>query len=276
MSRPSIAIAAALGILLAPALARADGAEAEAERLFSQGKAHLEAGRVHEACQALAASQRLDPAEGTALALGLCHEREGALDAARAELAGVVASTQTSGREDRRRVAEAALARVEVRASAVEPRAAAEAPREADSTSSRATSVEPKDRDAEDRQADAERAPREKEPAAPFPWVPASVAGASVVALGAGAVFGLRAFSKWDDVATRCGATSACDDTARASADAASSAAVKANVLVGGGIVLGAVAAVLYFTKVGAPSRTGARARRLTLRATPQGVEGVF
>jgi len=74
-----------LSILLAvvsTATARAaepapQGNAAIAEALFRHGRELLDAGKVSEACEKFAASQRADPALGTLLNLAACHEREG-------------------------------------------------------------------------------------------------------------------------------------------------------------------------------------------------------
>jgi hypothetical protein len=84
----------------------------DAEHLFERGKALMSDGKYDEACALLAKSQELDPADGTLLALGLCHEHQGRFVAAHEELRVVLANATTSGREDRQRVANAALRRV--------------------------------------------------------------------------------------------------------------------------------------------------------------------
>ena len=83
-----------------------------ADALFEKGKADMSAGRNASACAAFAESQDLDPQEGTLLALGLCREQEGKLLRAFAALRDVSASATRSARDDRLRVARAALARI--------------------------------------------------------------------------------------------------------------------------------------------------------------------
>lgn len=79
---PASTLAAAASLLvLATALpAMADGRaedRAAADALFKEGRALVKAGRHAEACPKLAASQKLDPALGTLLALGDCFELDG-------------------------------------------------------------------------------------------------------------------------------------------------------------------------------------------------------
>lgn len=117
LRRLAPAAAAAL-VLSASTLAGAHGepveddAAARADALFARGKADMAAGRVARACAAFDESYALDPSEGTLLALGLCHEKAEELVRAFRELRDVHASALASGREDRQRVARAALARV--------------------------------------------------------------------------------------------------------------------------------------------------------------------
>jgi len=84
----------------------------EAERLFDEGKKLLAEHKYDEACRLLARSEEMDPADGTLLALGLCHEQAGWLVAAFGELSEVLRRSIASGREDRQRVARSALARI--------------------------------------------------------------------------------------------------------------------------------------------------------------------
>ncbi len=76
MARGSFGIAS---VVVATALAwpSAVGAtdKSQAEQLLEEGRRLLAEGRAADACPKLAASQRLEPAAATALALGDCHER---------------------------------------------------------------------------------------------------------------------------------------------------------------------------------------------------------
>lgn len=94
-----------------PAVADAE----EAGRLFERGKALMNEGRNEEACRLLARSQELDPADGTQLALALCHEQEGKSVLAYNELARALGRALASSRDDRQRVARAAMTRLQPR-----------------------------------------------------------------------------------------------------------------------------------------------------------------
>ena len=98
-----VAIAAGVaGVAAAPRIALADETPVQrAERLFGEGKSALEAGHYAEACPKLAESQSLDPAAGTLLALGLCHEGEGKTATAWRELRQALEASQRAGRKDR-------------------------------------------------------------------------------------------------------------------------------------------------------------------------------
>jgi hypothetical protein len=63
-------------MLLAPSAAAGKNG-ALAEQLFRDGKRLMAEQRYSAACAKLAESQQLDPAPGTLLTLGLCHEAEG-------------------------------------------------------------------------------------------------------------------------------------------------------------------------------------------------------
>lgn len=97
----------------APAVASADEAR-EAEALFKEGRALLDAKRYDEACPKLAASQEKEPGAGTLLALALCHEGQGKTATAMRELRSAAELGRKVGREDLAKAAEK-------RAKAMEP-----------------------------------------------------------------------------------------------------------------------------------------------------------
>lgn len=109
-----------LALLSVPALnlsseipCRAQTVTAIAEQLFRDGRALLEAGRIDEACDKLAASQRLAPALGTQLNLAICREQQGKTATAWSMFADVEAAALRNGDGARASVAqrhEAALA----------------------------------------------------------------------------------------------------------------------------------------------------------------------
>lgn len=81
-----------------------------AQALFDEGRALVERGDFAAACPKLAESQRLDPGGGTLLNLALCHEGEGKLATAYAELGAARAQAVRDGRKDREQLADTHLA----------------------------------------------------------------------------------------------------------------------------------------------------------------------
>lgn len=86
---------------------------AKSNALFDEGKRLLEAGQVAEACAHFTESNQLAPRAGTLLNLGLCHEQQGKLVAARGELQKALAMARHDGRAARVQVATEHLAIVE-------------------------------------------------------------------------------------------------------------------------------------------------------------------
>lgn len=72
------------------------------------------------------------------------------------------------------------------------------------------------------------------------------VAGAGVAALGVGAAFGLRAFSKWSDRNKNC-PSSVCNDMAVSDASAAKTAALVSDITVGVGLAAVVTGAILWY-----------------------------
>lgn len=85
----------------APQAPASDQDKALAARLFDEGHALLEQGKVPEACRKLEESRRLDPLPGTVLNLAACHEREGRTASAMAEFREARALAERDGRGDR-------------------------------------------------------------------------------------------------------------------------------------------------------------------------------
>lgn len=97
-------------------VARADGPapqSSEADKLFREGKARLAAQDYTTACPLLAASFQKDAATGTLLALAMCHERQGDLNAALTEYRGVAERSRAEARTDRENAALVRIAALE-------------------------------------------------------------------------------------------------------------------------------------------------------------------
>lgn len=118
MKRVDLARAATVltvtGLLLYPAHARAQSAEAEA--LFRDGRRLIKQGKLAAGCEKLDASERLESSVGTLLNLGDCREKLGKLASAWAAFRKAEAMAQRGGNDEKR------LAEARRRAAALEPR----------------------------------------------------------------------------------------------------------------------------------------------------------
>jgi hypothetical protein len=111
MRRPCRIFLAALlaGMFSLPVRASADGSAevaARAQALFEDGKRLMADHKFAEACPKLAESERLDPAGGTQLALGLCHEGEGKTASAWADFNLALTQARRDGRAEREQAAQ--------------------------------------------------------------------------------------------------------------------------------------------------------------------------
>jgi hypothetical protein len=97
----------------ASASAGATDNRAVAEMLFFTARGLMEAGRISEACAKLTESYRLDPAAGTLLNLGVCHQKEGKIASAWGEFRQSIADARKANRPDREKLATDALALIE-------------------------------------------------------------------------------------------------------------------------------------------------------------------
>lgn len=107
--RSSVAFAAASAVfvLSASSIAGAQdmSAQASAEVLFTEGRQLMDQGRLAEACPKLGESQRLAPAVGTLLNLGICFEKNHQTASAWATFREAVSAARAGGQTDRERFA---------------------------------------------------------------------------------------------------------------------------------------------------------------------------
>lgn len=102
-----------LGSSMAHAQVSAE-ARTAAESLFREGRRLMDEGKTPEGCRKLEESFRLDPASGTLLNLGVCHEKEGKIATAWGEFSLAVSMARQDKRPDREELAQG-------RANALEP-----------------------------------------------------------------------------------------------------------------------------------------------------------
>jgi hypothetical protein len=118
MRRAVLALAVSFAVALAPlARAQSNTASSRADALFTQGKAALEAGDYAHACPQLQDSYAIDPANGTLLALALCHEGLGRTATAWREFRTAAEGASKDGRADRAQFARTHIAKLEPRLS---------------------------------------------------------------------------------------------------------------------------------------------------------------
>ncbi|HHH31072.1 MAG TPA: PEGA domain-containing protein [Polyangiaceae bacterium] len=99
-----------------------DSDKASAQALFDKGRQAMEDGRIAEACESFAESQRLDPALGTRFNLADCYEQLGKLASAWVHYVGTADMALRLGQSDREafareraRALEPRLSRLEIR-----------------------------------------------------------------------------------------------------------------------------------------------------------------
>ncbi len=101
-TRFAVSFGVATFLAAGAAIAEPSGEDrALATAMFNEGKTLLAENRVAEACRKLEESQRLDPLPGTLLNLAVCHEREGRLATAFAELREARVLAERDHRDDR-------------------------------------------------------------------------------------------------------------------------------------------------------------------------------
>lgn len=126
-ARRGLLVVAVFALWIASPAARAQtvGTSA-AESLFEQGRAQMAGGDYVGACPKFEESYRLDRANGTLLALALCHEAQGRWASALNEFVAVQAASARDGRADRAAVARTNIASLEPKVSKLVIAAAAE------------------------------------------------------------------------------------------------------------------------------------------------------
>jgi hypothetical protein len=275
----------ALVVVLVTGVARAD----DADQLFRDGRAHLRAGHIAEACTSFQKSFELEPAYGTLLNLGDCSEKLGRTASAWRAFKRAAELGSAEERPDRIELPRARALALEPRlcrlrvvlqsdtplsvtldGQALATRELGEA-RPVDPGTHVVGASAPGRRPSEvsvevSRPGQTEVVTLgplladEALDAAPSRFSTRRVAGLAITgggaaALAAGAYFGITAFSRWSDATAECGARG-CTPRGLALGDDARSAATWANITVGTGLVAVAAGLILYFTAPAAAPST--------------------
>jgi hypothetical protein len=103
ISRLRVACTFVAGVTLTTSVSAGD--KVLAESLFQEGKKLVAQGKYEEGCNKLAASHEQDPAPGTLLNLGKCHEAMGKLATAWIDYKQAEAMARTMGRDDQKTLA---------------------------------------------------------------------------------------------------------------------------------------------------------------------------
>jgi hypothetical protein len=98
--RPLACLAALSGALAVLCMSPAPAQAADAEALIKEGKALLADKKIDEACQKFEEAQKASPGPAALIELGLCHEKQGKLATAWAELVDAEADARKIGRAD--------------------------------------------------------------------------------------------------------------------------------------------------------------------------------
>jgi hypothetical protein len=317
--RATVGRAVCLVLVFAAAVARpvraqtTDANRSLAETLFQDARRLMTEKKYTEACPKLAESQRLDPATGTLLNLGVCHSEQGKFASAWVEFNDALAGARRDGRPDREQFArerltaiephishltivvpeEARLPGLQVKldgniigaagwgvAAPVDPGAhqvTASAPGRlawtkglelagdaqsqtveipilgvqsplvlANPASTAAVPVAASAPSVAAASAGADARPEAAGPRTRLRTASYIVGGAGLAAVGVGAFYGARAFSKWSDRNKNC-PSSGCNTYAVEDADQAGTAAVVADVAIGVGLAAVATGALLWY-----------------------------
>jgi hypothetical protein len=299
------------------------GDEASAQKLFDEGRALMQEGKIAEACPKFAASEQLASSGGTLLNLADCYEKNGQLASAWAKFHDVASRAQRAGRTDVEAMANNRIKQIEPKLSyltIIVPQARVEglevrrdgeiAPKAAWDTAlpidggdhtieamapgkqTRVISVHiapSGDRSTvtleplESAPVGAPTASASKDQASDAKgdargWAPQQslgliAAGAGIVAVGVGVVFGLQAISKNKDAEAFCPASPQCNDPQGVSLtnDAKSAATVSTVGFVAGALLV-AGGVTVYLTAPSSSPRKAALRPRLTVKLAPLGL----
>lgn len=333
-TRKLAALAIVISTALSPAALFAQGAAA-AEALFREGRELLKAGKIDEACNKLAESQRIDPSPGTLHNLAECRLKQGKTASAWATF--IEAANLARNRGDKREAGSRARAddvakelsyltievskkvpglqikhgdvvvqegslstKIPVDPGAIRVEATAPGHKSWSSTVEvargagvkvvKVPALEPAPEPAPSASAappppsaSTATAPPSPPPSAPAaspaqpvaalsadnasslgPTVGWVLGGVGLVALGAGAYFGVKAGSTYDDAKSRCPTLKGCDPAIKTDRDRANTQANIANVAIGAGVVAVGVGAFLIIRGSG-----GDPPRATSLRVSP-------